>query len=290
VNDAWPALAAAFAAAAAATVLLRAFAIRVGLVSHPNPIVPQHVAPVAYLGGPAVAIGIAAAIALAPAHAPPPWLLVPALGFLLLGIIDDLRPLQPAPKLALQAVVASAAPLMGAALDVTGSAPFDGVIVGAWILLVVNAYNLTDVSDGLAASIASAALIAWALFGPSEGMVTAAIAAAAFLGFLPFNWPRASIYLGDAGSHLAGFLVAALVLVPAGPSAPPPAFLPLIAAVPLFEVALLILLRTRYGLPVWRGSPHHFALLLQERGWTRPWINLLAAAASATFAGVAAAG
>ncbi len=92
--------------AAGATWLVRRGALAVGFMDRPNPIIPQHVRPIAYGGGLAVVLG--AAMALAIAHvALPLKLWLPALLFLLLGLYDDAKRLAPAPKFLLQALVAA---------------------------------------------------------------------------------------------------------------------------------------------------------------------------------------
>jgi len=289
----------AFATGVLVTRAVRAFARARGIVNHPNPIVPQHRQPIAYLGGLAIGITMAAVAAgarLGPASTPglaPLRIAVPAALFLLLGTADDLRPLTAARKLLAQGLAAAVAVAMGLVWRLTGVAALDAAASLVWILVVVNAFNVTDVCDGLVAGLAIIALV----FVGARGSETALpwVTTGACLGFLVFNRPPASIFLGDGGSHLLGFLVAA-TLIPseraAGSAAAPAAWKDVAAAVlatgvTLFEVVLLVHARVRQGIPWWSGSPDHFSLRLQARGLTRLQTDALAWSAAASLCAIA---
>ena len=292
----------AIAASVVATLFCRGLALRLGVVDKPNPIVPQHRRPVAYLGGLAIGLALAAAWAEAIWRAAPAasaaqatqagdvrGLLLSALAFLVLGLIDDLWRLAPAPKLALQGVAALAGVAAGLRLPLSGIEVVDGTLAALWIVTVVNAFNFTDVCDGLVAGIAVLSLLVGAAMVPA-GLSTVALAAAgATLGFLLFNRPPASIFLGDAGSHLLGFLVAALGLEIAAGSASliGRSRMVLLAAVPLFELVFITAVRLRKGLPWWKGSPDHFSLRLQAGGLGRGQVDAMGWLASALAAGLA---
>lgn len=270
----------------AATWLARRLSPRLGLIDRPNSIVPQHTQPVARLGGVGVAAGAAAALGLGR------WLgLVTDAGplvrpafvaslFLLLGLLDDWKRLSPAPKLALQAVAAAAALAAGLAAPITGVPFADATLSLLLLLTVVNAFNLTDVCDGLLAGLAAVSLCAFVVLAPAQTPLILA-AAGACMGFLIFNRPPASIFLGDAGSQGLGALAAALALQSIGGRSEPDlwtrlAQVALVLAVPLFELVFLTLVRLRKGLPWWRGSPDHFSLRMQAAGLSR-WATDLAA-------------
>jgi UDP-GlcNAc:undecaprenyl-phosphate/decaprenyl-phosphate GlcNAc-1-phosphate transferase len=286
-------LAAAAAAALAATWLARRVAWSLGVVAAPNPIIPQHTRPVAYLGGLGVAAGLAVGLEVARrtgGPTPSPGLLGGAVAFLLLGFVDDLVSFRPPTKLALQAAAALGAVLGGVVAPICGVPLLDGVLAWVWILAVVNAVNFTDVCDGLAAGLAVVAVLVVGLVEPSAGLVAAATVGAA-LGLLPFNVAPASIYLGDAGAHLLGFLWAALALGLAGEHGawPGVAVAMLVVGVPLFELVFITVVQLRKGLPWWRGSPDHFALRLQERGLSKMQTCAVAWFAAALLAGCAVA-
>jgi UDP-GlcNAc:undecaprenyl-phosphate GlcNAc-1-phosphate transferase len=218
-----------------------------------------------------------------------PAIALAAVLFLSLGVVDDLLVLSAGMKFAGQAAIAALAVALGIMQPLTGYRIADAAICWFWIVMLVNAFNLTDVCDGLVGglSVILFACIAWVhpLHTP-----WAMILAGACVGFLIFNIPPASIFLGDAGSHLLGFLVAALLLSsPTGlriwPHIPQAV---LIAGVPLFELAFLIAIRTRKGLRWWKGSPDHFSLRLQAAGLSR-WQTDGIAWGTAAALGVAAA-
>src|SRR5207245_10489868 len=95
--------------------------------------------------------------------------------------------------------------------------------------------------------------------------------AGASAGFLVFNCPPARIFLGDAGSHLLGFLLAACTMssFPVAATWRHYAAVLLLVGVPLFELVFLTVTRIRKGLPWWRGSPDHFSLRLLAAGLSR---------------------
>lgn len=293
--------AAALVGGIAGTWTVRAIARRFGIVNKPNPIVPQHTRPVAYLGGVGAGIGIACgALAL--------WLLPrsaaetgsttgafsalavagPGLLFLILGVWDDLVAFKPAPKFLLQACVAALAVGLGAWHPLTGIGIVDRVIAWFWITTLVNAFNFTDVCDGLLGSLSVVMFVAIGLTHPELGPL-AFVVAAACAGFLVFNRPPATIFLGDAGSHLLGFLAAVLTL--AGMRMVKVGELGLVfqagllVAVPAFELTFLTIVRIRKGLAWWRGSPDHFSLRLQAGGFSRGQTDLIACTFAAAFAG-----
>ena len=252
-------------AGAAATLGARSFAWRFGIVNQPNPIVPQHTRPIAYLGGLAIFCG--AAVALAVAHLAASVgraTLVGAALYVALGTLDDVRPLAPLPKLCLQIAIAALAVALGLTRAITGVAALDGVLSALWIVAVVNAFNLTDVCDGLVGGIGAVSLLGASLLFAGGGAALAV--AGASVGFLLWNRPPASIFLGDGGSHLLGFALAATTLLDARASLPACA---LLAGVPLFELCFLVVVRARKGIPWWRGSPDHFALRLQAAGLSK---------------------
>jgi UDP-GlcNAc:undecaprenyl-phosphate GlcNAc-1-phosphate transferase len=244
--------------------LARWVARRLGFVSHPNPIVPQHLAPVAYLGGTGIAIGVALGLVLAAQRgiAIPAAACAGGLAFLVLGTFDDARPLSPALKLALQLAIAS-----GYAAAVAPS-PAVAVVAVLWIATVVNAVNLTDVCDGLVSALAVVSSIAIAVL---DGALVPGIVAAAAAGFWWINRAPATIFLGDGGSHLLGFAIAAgwLDAWQATPSWSRAGAALLGVAVFLLELGFLIIVRRRRGIPFWRGSPDHLALRLQAAGLSK---------------------
>jgi UDP-GlcNAc:undecaprenyl-phosphate/decaprenyl-phosphate GlcNAc-1-phosphate transferase len=268
-------LAAGLALGAGSTWLARETAWRLGVVNHPNTIVVQHTRPIAYLGGAGIALGVAAAVFLAQAlwSIPRAGLMRPDLlaggaFYLVLGLADDLRPFRPLPKFGLQLAGAIGVVYLRTAND--GFDPLFAVMSVVWIVTLVNAVNLTDVCDGLVAGLACIQFVALALLVPSTTIWASAIAGSC-AGLMLFNAPAASIFLGDAGSHLLGVWLAVLTLdlVVSSRSATSIAQAVLIAGVPLFELIFVSAMRIQKGLPWWQGSPDHFSLRLQSSGFSR---------------------
>ena len=278
----------AAALAALATWLVRRSALAVGFMDQPNPIVPQHVRPVAYGGGLAVVLGAAGTLAITQVIVPLKFW-SPAVLFLLLGLYDDKRRLAPGPKFLLQVLVTGLAVWLGVSAPWTGLAGLDAVLSALAILTWINAANFTDVCDGLLSGLAVIGLAGFALLAEPWAPL-AWISAGGCLGFLLFNRPPAAIFLGDAGSGLVGYLLAAFALEFIAASQRPLLALTqsvLFASVPLFELLFLTAVRILKGLPWWRGSRDHFSLRLQAAGYSRLETDLWAWGAALVFAVVA---
>lgn len=275
-------------AAAASSALLGSLASmwlaqRIGFVSRPNPIVADHVRPVAYLGGLGVAIGVLAGMitlrscgvaVVGPGSWPLLWC---GMAFMLLGLYDDARTCSPPVKFALQIAVAAICVGFGCRASPTGIESIDAVASALWIVAVVNAFNFLDVSDGLLASLCIPIFAALALLSV-EPWVAIAVVGACF-GFLPMNAPPAKVFLGDAGSHLLGMLAACLCLRMATETSGHPfgwTIAMLVLSVPIFETAFICVARIRAGIPPWRGSPDHFALRMRSHGIGRARVNTIA--------------
>lgn len=192
-----------------------------------------HSTSVPRLGG--LAIAVAAAMALlvvAAAHAWRPLPLEPALDFrlilpiltgsalvLIIGVADDIRGLDPGPKIVVQigaSLLVMASGLLIERITIGGSTTTLGFLAWpvtlVWIVGLTNAFNLIDGVDGLAAGISiiagsTCATILIARGHPAEAMLLAALVGAA-IGFLIYNFAPASIFLGDGGSLLFGFVLA----------------------------------------------------------------------------------
>lgn len=209
------------------------------------------------------------------------------------GLLDDLRPLRPLAKLALQAAgalcLALAWPLLPGLLP-----PVLGIALATLLVLsVVNIWNFMDGSNGLAASQAIVAALAMAWLGPSSSaQLLAVLLAAACLGFLPLNFPRARLFLGDVGSHALGFGLAALALQ-AAPAAGEGAWLLwLPASAMLLDAGLTLLSRARRREVLWRAHREHLYQRAVAAGWSHAGVcglylawSLLASALAFAVAG-----
>lgn len=211
-----------------------------GCVDQPGPR-RVHRYPTPRLGGLAVLPGILLALACSGAAAELAPVLWIACGVFALGAWDDRAPLRPLSKLlglSAAGLTLHACGLGLRALPLPGAAPVElGVlalpVTVLWVLLCTNAVNLIDGADGLGAGIVLLAASGLALCGLGLGAPAAALLAAATAGaaggFLFHNHEPAKIFLGDSGSLLLGFLLAA---VP-GTAAEPEVAAPLLLAATL---------------------------------------------------------
>ena len=259
---------------------------RYSLVDRPRDY-KKHPGPMPLLGGLAVAAGLLCGIvgSLLAGHtldlAALASLGIGILIIVIAGLIDDLRGLSPRYKLIWQLGAASAAGLLLAFLGVRlklflGWEPIPIVLLTVvWIVGVTNAVNFFDNMDGLCAGFGGVAACFLAAYNFRTGDPTVALAAAALggacLGFLPYNWPRARIFLGDAGSMAIGFALASLsVMGVYTPGAEVPILAVLaplfVLAIPIFDSVLVILIRLRVGHPPWLGDRRHISHRLVRRG------------------------
>ena len=271
-----------------ATPLAARAAVRLGFVDHPAPH-KTHVDSTPYLGGAALAAGLGVVGVVAVGGSIQiATILVAAIAIAVLGLVDDARGLQPPVKLGVEAAAAIALYVTGSGGGIFGTAIVDLPLTIVWVVLVTNALNLLDNMDGLAPGVA--AMSALAFFGISAyeghflvGSLAIALAGAC-LGFLLHNFPPARVFLGDAGSLLVGFLLAAigLNLDLIGQSGVIRVAVPLLAlAVPLFDTTLVVIARFRDRRPVFRGGTDHSSHRLAAKGLTHVQVALLAIVAQA---------
>ncbi len=207
------------------------------------------------------------------------WLLAGAAVVFLMGLVDDIFRLRPGVKFAVQILAALMACHGGLRIcDI--SLPwrlsfqlgwFSIPVTVFWFLLVVNAINLIDGLDGLAAGVSLFVCLALLLLGIMRANYQLAISLAALagasLGFLFFNFNPASIFMGDSGSYFLGFMIAALSISGAVKSQATVAILiPVVAlGVPLFDTILAPIRRFIVGKDLFmpdKGHIHHKLLAL----------------------------
>jgi UDP-N-acetylmuramyl pentapeptide phosphotransferase/UDP-N-acetylglucosamine-1-phosphate transferase len=201
-----------FLVAAVATWLARRYALRSNLLDQPGERRSHQVA-TPRGGGISVVVALLSGGALLWWQAPAGELMLPAFlaGLVLtagIGWWDDHRPLSPWLRLAVHGV---AALVLAAAVYWTSGSGMQAAAAIVLVLVLVNVWNFMDGIDGLAASQAAIAAIALtlALTGPWSWLGAALLAACC--GFLPFNFPKARIFLGDVGSGALGFALAGLL-------------------------------------------------------------------------------
>lgn len=224
-----------------------------------------------------------------------------AYGFLVLGFVDDARPLGPRLKLLIfVALSLGAAFAIGLVrtLDlgfVVLSLPLPLAAIGTalWVFTLVNCVNFMDGANGLAMGAMAIGLAVLSAFGVTlhefSAAGFAASAAGAALGFLFWNFPGGRIFAGDSGALFMGAVgaVVSLVLCSAGGLSP---FVPPILFFPLLADALLTLAwRAGRGRSLLDGHSEHLYQIAQRAGWGRRRIALMYWAAMGVCAAIASA-
>lgn len=222
-------------------------------------------------------------------------LLAAAVALAMLGHVDDVRRLPAWPKLVVQIFAASAVVWL---LDVRATffVPVAWVNAAAtvvWIVAVTNAFNFIDNMDGLSAGVAAIALAVLVGVTAAAGQVFVPVLASALLGavlgFLRYNFPPASVFMGDAGSLPLGFLVAVLTVMAnyyrGGEASRFSPFMPLVLlAVPLYDLVSVTAIRIARGQNPMQADTSHFSHRLVGLGLSRRAAVLAIYAATAATA------
>ncbi len=211
-------------------------------------------------------------------------LILGALGMFLLGWLDDRHELGAGAKFAGQCVVAALVAAAGVRITLfVPSLLFSYAVTILWILTVTNALNFMDNMNGLCAGLGAIAAWHFAMVASGAGQYLVAVfalaACGALLGFLPYNFPRAKAFLGDSGSHLVGYLLAVLAILPhfytkAHPRQWAVVTPLLVLAVPLLDLVWVVVLRWRRGKPFYVGDTNHLSHRLTRRGWRQSTVVL----------------
>lgn len=233
---------------------------RFGVIDRPGPL-KTHDAPVPYLGGVAVFAGLVVGISTGR-----PITLIPLAAALALGVTDDRfglpAPLRLAAQLGVGAAIAATVPL-----HLPGWIGVPLVVVTSVVL--INGFNLLDGLDMLAAGVAAAAAVGFALVLHGPARLMAASLAGALATFLWSNRPPARIYLGDGGSYLLGAAMSVLLAYAWGVGVAVSTGVIALAllTVPAAEVVCAIVRRRRGKRPLLAGDRAHPYDLLVGRGW-----------------------
>ncbi|MCC6587323.1 MAG: undecaprenyl/decaprenyl-phosphate alpha-N-acetylglucosaminyl 1-phosphate transferase [Bryobacterales bacterium] len=182
-----------------------------------------------------------------------------------LGLVDDIVRLRPWVKLLGQTSISAAVVCSGIVFHATPWLPANYAFSIVWLVVITNAFNLIDNMDGLCAGVTvTIALFRFSLLAARGDWMDAQLVlliAAAYAGFLRWNYRPARIFMGDCGSMLAGFSLAALTI--ATPIAHTKAFVAglfypaLTFTYPIFDVCLVSILRKLAGRPISMGGRDH---------------------------------
>ena len=223
-----------------------------------------------------------------------------ASGFLvfLLGIIDDLRSLHYRYKLILQVAVSVFVAAVGLGLLMHFGALRMAVYlivplfiaIAIWMLVVTTSFNLIDGLDGLASGLAFIAAVSFAVAGQLLGqplvVAVSLVVCGATLSFLKYNFPPASIFMGDSGSLFLGLLfglISLLLVVPGEGVMSRIAGNIVILAVPLLDTTLAFTRRLATHRPVFEADHRHLHHMLLYRYRSTRKVDLVLWGASAVF-------
>ena len=203
-------------------------------------------------------------------------ILVGSIAMLALGMLDDSRDLLPKWKLLGQVIIALAVAASGVRVTMfVDSDIFSYAITVLWILTVTNSVNFQDNMNGLCPGLGIICGWFFAWHAGLEGQYLVATLAflfsGALFGFLPFNFPKGRVFLGDGGSHVVGFVLSVLAVLPDFYSDDTPykwlIITPLlILFIPLTDLISVIVIRCRLGQPIWVGDNNHFSHRLVRSG------------------------
>jgi UDP-GlcNAc:undecaprenyl-phosphate GlcNAc-1-phosphate transferase len=196
------------------------------------------------------------------------------------GLIDDRKNLGPWLKLLAQAGVCTAAATLLDVRVLTAAGEAVSILATIfWLMAITNAFNFLDNMDGLSAGVAG--ICSAALLGASSGIGQLFVSGwlcvllGALAGFLPYNFPPARVFMGDAGSLVIGFLLGVVSCLttyvrPGQTYYLYGMFVPLVLmAVPLYDMVTVIVLRLRARRSPMVGDRRHFSHRLMRRGMSQ---------------------
>lgn len=187
-----------------------------------------------------------------------PAILISSILILLLGVIDDIKPLSAKFKFVVQVIIALVIIYYGNLkidgvfnfLPSTVDSIFSIILTVFWIVSVINAINLVDGLNGLSAGVSAIyfgtvlAVYAFGGYATQFALLLAALMFGATLGYLPWNFPKAKVFMGDAGSMFLGLMIAIIPLLGFKQVTLVSLFLPMIMMiVPVFEIFTTVVRR-----------------------------------------------
>ena len=302
-------MAATFATALLCSLALTPLAARwsraVGLVDRPRPGEVQR-QPIPRAGGHGIYLAFVAAVALSLVLAPrAPQELHRIVGLLLgvallvpFAVWDDFKQLGPLPQLLVQVLVALVAVAFGITITSISNPfappPFGGLILlpgwlvapatVAWLVLMINSMNWLDTMDGLAGGVAAIAAVILGLVSLGLNQGTVALLplalAGACLGFVPYNFNPARVFMGSTGSMFLGYALGVIAIIGGAKIASTI----LVLGVPVLDALLVVASRSVAGRHPWRGGDNaHLVHRLLGVGLTQRQIALLVYALCAVF-------
>lgn len=273
---------------AVGTVLARRYALQRNLLDHPGDRRSHHV-PTPRGGGVAIVSALLIAVISLAVRDPVQRMLLAGFGIGLVlvagvGLVDDHRPLSPWLRLAVHALAGLV--FAGAIYLAIGDLRLSLLAV-VLVLVLTNVWNFMDGINGIAASQALLLGVALALLLDGSWRLLAAALVAACIGFLPFNFPAARVFLGDVGSGAIGFSIAAMVVVCAALDGVASTWLLLPLSAFLLDAGITLSRRfvngerwwtphTRHAYQAWARRSGHTKVTLVYAGWSATGVIVMA--------------
>jgi UDP-GlcNAc:undecaprenyl-phosphate GlcNAc-1-phosphate transferase len=288
------------------TPVMRKIALKIGAVDRPNLDRKTQKEPVPYLGGVAIAIGITVASFAALLYSDFSTetfgkalsVLLPAILISAMGLYDDLKGLEPWPRLVAQTIAGIAVAIYLIQNDTLGQAfsnqTINYVVTIVWVVGICNSINFFDNLDGGASgTVAVISIFLFAIsFNQGQSLVSAlaVVTAGATLGFLIWNKVPAKIYMGDAGALFLGIIIAVLTIrldPEVGPQSRALAIPLLLMAVPILDTTTVVISRLARGISPFTGGRDHLSHRLMRKGLGRKTTAYVLWAMAAAFGPVA---
>lgn len=287
------------------TPFIKNFAIRINAVDIPKDKRKIHKKPIPLLGGMAIYISFVITMLLKEGSLGKSeiGILIGATIIVIGGLIDDLKDIRPWQKLLFQVSAAVVLILFGVEIAVvTNPFPSNSLFLKLgwlsipitifWVVGITNAINLIDGVDGLAAGVAficsATIFIIAALNGRREAALLTAILSGAIFGFLPYNFNPASIFMGDTGAQLLGFLLSAISLKGTIKSATAFAIaVPILAfGLPIYDTLFAMIRRKINGKPIMQADRGHLHHRLLDMGLSQKQVVIIMYLTSAVLGGI----
>ncbi len=243
------------------------------IVDIPDNKLKKHKEPTPYLGGLAIYMAIIFSTTLIiPLNRFTSAFFLGATMIVFLGFVDDLKALKPGLKFLFQIIVVFII-IKGGVYIKIGFFPLwvNYILTLFWLLTIINAINFLDIMNGLASFVSLIILISFIFYsslGDNFSLLLISVSTfGAVLGFFYYNFPNAKIFLGDTGSMFLGYTLGVLSfaidysnLTDRGIINPL-----IILIIPLLEISFTTLRRLYFGIPPWKGSPHHLSYYIRDR-------------------------
>lgn len=287
------------------TPMVRKLAIKIGAVDVPKDDRRVHTEAMPFLGGLAIFAAVVITVLIfLPLSRTTFAILLAGTVIVISGVLDDMKNISPKAKLVFQISAAMILIIGGIKIDFITN-PFSSsstlVMLGwlsipvtlFWVVGITNTVNLIDGLDGLAAGVAMISSISLMLvankFGYTEITILSAILAGSCLGFLPFNFNPAKIFMGDTGALFLGFMLAAISIEGIMKSVATIAVVVpiIILGIPIFDTTFAIFRRLLNGQSIVAADKGHLHHRLLNKGFSQRKTVLMLYGISSIFGLVA---